>query len=222
MDKFVIIGGEKLKGEVTISGAKNAILPIMTAALLAKGKTVLHNVPYLNDIKMMAHLLRVIGAKVDFETGEMIIDATHADYYEAPYELVSKMRASIYVLGPLLARFGKAKVSFPGGCAIGTRPVDLHLKAMEAFGAKIKIEHGYIIATCKKLQGCDIRFAKVSVGATANVLMTAVLARGTWRISTEKRLQSELNRIRIINTTKGIEQQVQLEELRLSEQDHCQ
>ncbi len=182
MDKFVINGGKKLQGEVIISGAKNAILPIMTATLLAKGKSILHNVPYLNDIKMMAYLLRVIGAKIEFTNGSMSIDASHADFCEAPYELVSKMRASVYVLGPLLARFGKAKVSFPGGCAIGTRPVDLHLKAMELLGAKIKIEHGYILATCKKLQGNEIKFEKVSVGATANVLMTAVLAKGITNI----------------------------------------
>jgi len=178
MDKFVITGGKKLSGDVKISGAKNAILPIMTAALLAKGKSVFHNVPNLNDIKMMAHVLRVLGARVEYENETMKIDTTHADYYEAPYELVSKMRASIYVLGPLLARFGKARVSFPGGCAIGTRPVDLHLKVMEALGAHIEIEHGYINATCKTLKGAKVRFEKVSVGATANAIMAAVLADG--------------------------------------------
>lgn len=178
MDKFVIIGGKKLAGDVKISGAKNAILPIMTAALLAKGKSIFHNVPHLNDIKMMAHVLRVLGARVEYENETLSIDTTHADYYEAPYELVSKMRASIYVLGPLLARFGKARVSFPGGCAIGTRPVDLHLKVMEALGAKIEIEHGYINATCENLKGAKIRFEKVSVGATANAIMVSVLANG--------------------------------------------
>ncbi|MDP8202144.1 MAG: UDP-N-acetylglucosamine 1-carboxyvinyltransferase [Candidatus Tenebribacter burtonii] len=179
MDKFVIAGGKKLKGDVKISGAKNAILPIMTAALLAKGKSIFHNVPHLNDIKMMAHVLRVLGAHVEYENETLIIDTSYADYYEAPYELVSKMRASIYVLGPLLARFGKARVSFPGGCAIGTRPVDLHLKVMEALGAKIKIEHGYINAICENLVAAKVRFEKVSVGATANAVMAAVLAEGT-------------------------------------------
>ncbi len=178
MDKFIITGGKKLKGDVKISGAKNAILPIMTAALLAKGKSIFHNVPHLNDIKMMAHVLRVLGARVEYENETLNIDTTYADYYEAPYELVSKMRASIYVLGPLLARCGKARVSFPGGCAIGTRPVDLHLKVMEALGAKIEIEHGYINAVCENLKGTKIRFEKVSVGATANALMVAVLASG--------------------------------------------
>lgn len=178
MDKFIITGGKKLTGDVKISGAKNAILPIMTAALLTKGKSIFHNVPHLNDIKMMAHVLRVLGARVDYENETLSIDTTHADYYEAPYELVSKMRASIYVLGPLLARCGKARVSFPGGCAIGTRPVDLHLKVMEALGAKIDIEHGYINATCENLKGAKIRFEKVSVGATANAIMVSVLASG--------------------------------------------
>lgn len=178
MDKFIITGGKKLAGNIRISGAKNAILPIMTATLLTKGRSILHNVPHLNDIKMMAHVLRVLGARVEYENETLYIDTTHADYYEAPYELVSKMRASIYVLGPLLARCGKARVSFPGGCAIGTRPVDLHLKIMEALGASIEIEHGYIKAKCKELQGNKFRFEKVSVGATANAVMAAVLAKG--------------------------------------------
>ena len=182
MDKFIINGGKKLSGKVEISGAKNAILPIMTATLLAKGKSVLHNVPHLNDIKMMAHVLRVIGARVDYYDGILEIDATHASYFEAPYELVSKMRASIYVLAPLLARFGQSKVSFPGGCAIGTRPVDLHLMAMEKLGAAIDIEHGYIIAKAEKLKGSEIHFPKTSVGATANTLMAAVLAKGETNI----------------------------------------
>jgi len=178
MDKFIINGGKELNGTVRISGAKNAILPIMTATILAQGKSVLTNIPHLNDIKMMAHLLRIIGARVDYLDDKLEIDTTQCSYFEAPYELVSKMRASIYVLGPLLSRFGKAKVSFPGGCAIGTRPVDLHLKAMEKLGAKIKIEHGYINATVKKLNGTTIRFANTSVGATANALMASVKAKG--------------------------------------------
>ncbi len=182
MDKFIIKGGKNLSGCVEISGAKNAILPIMAASLLTKGKSVLHNVPHLNDIKMMAHVLRVIGARIDFEGETMEIDATHASFCEAPYELVSKMRASIYVMGPLLARFGSAKVSFPGGCAIGTRPVDLHLMAMEALNAEITIEHGYVLAKTKKLKGGNITFPKVSVGATANALMAAVLAKGETNI----------------------------------------
>jgi UDP-N-acetylglucosamine 1-carboxyvinyltransferase len=182
MEKFIINGGRKLSGTVAISGAKNAILPAMTAALLSAGKTILTNVPKLNDLKMMSHLLRVIGARVDYQDGQMEIDCRHCSFYEAPYELVSKMRASIYVLGPLLARFGKAKVSFPGGCAIGTRPVDLHLFVMEKLGAKIEIKHGYIYASCEQLKGATIEFPKISVGATANALMAAVLADGETNI----------------------------------------
>jgi len=178
MDRFIINGGKKLSGEIAVSGAKNATLPVMAATILAGGEFVLENIPNLIDIKLMGHLLRMLGAQIEQEKGRIYIDTTKLDDWEAPYDLVSKMRASIYVLGPLLARFGKAKVSFPGGCAIGTRPVDLHLMAMEKLGANIKIEHGYIIAECEKLIGADITFRKVSVGATANSLMAAVLAEG--------------------------------------------
>jgi UDP-N-acetylglucosamine 1-carboxyvinyltransferase len=178
MDKFLIEGGHKLQGTVRVSGAKNAILPIMAAALLAKGKSRFTNVPNLIDLKTMAHLLRVVGGRVEYNSPEMTIDGTDVCYCEAPYELVSTMRASIYVLGPLLARLGEAKVSFPGGCAIGSRPVDLHLKAMEALGAEIEIEHGYIIAKAKKLHGALINFEISSVGATVNALMACVMAEG--------------------------------------------
>ncbi|MDI3503141.1 MAG: UDP-N-acetylglucosamine 1-carboxyvinyltransferase [Candidatus Cloacimonadota bacterium] len=179
MDKFIIEPNRNLSGDIHVSGAKNAILPAMAACLLAPGKSILHNVPDLIDLKTMAHLLRVIGARIEYENGIMSIDSKDVCYPEAPYELVSKMRASIYVLGPLLARLGKARVSFPGGCAIGTRPVDLHLKAMEALGAKINIDHGYINAQTEGLTGADIHFEKSSVGATINALMAAVLAHGT-------------------------------------------
>jgi len=179
MESFHIQGEKKLSGRIAVSGAKNAILPIMTATLLAKGKSILTNVPHLNDFKSMAHVLRVIGAKVDNDADTLCIDTTNASYWEAPYELVNKMRASIYVLGPLLARFKKAIVAFPGGCAIGTRPVDLHLMVMEKLGAKITIEHGNIFAECPDgLQGANIIFPMISVGATANALMASVLARG--------------------------------------------
>jgi UDP-N-acetylglucosamine 1-carboxyvinyltransferase len=179
MDRFIIEHSRDLSGEITVSGAKNAILPIMAASLLAPGKSVLNNVPNLIDLKTMAHLLRVIGARVEYENGSMSIDSKDVCFPEAPYELVSKMRASIYVLGPLLARLGKARVSFPGGCAIGTRPVDLHLKALEALGAQIEIENGYISATASQLIGAEIHFEKSSVGATINTLMAAVYAKGT-------------------------------------------
>ncbi len=178
MDRFIINGGRKLSGEIAVSGAKNATLPVMAATILTGGEFKLNNIPDLIDIKLMGHLLRILGAQVEHDEGKMYIDTSRMDGWEAPYELVSKMRASIYVLGPLLSRFGKAKVSFPGGCAIGTRPVDLHLMAMEKLGAEIRIEHGYIVAECEKLKGADITFRKVSVGATANTLMAAVMAEG--------------------------------------------
>lgn len=182
MDRFIIEGNRELKGSIEVSGAKNAILPAMAACLLAPGKSVLRNVPDLIDLKTMAHVLRVLGARVEHSRGTMTIDSRDICFNEAPYELVSKMRASIYVLGPLLARLGEARVSFPGGCAIGTRPVDLHLKAMEALGASINIEHGYILAKADELSGGEIHFAKSSVGATINALMAAVFARGETRI----------------------------------------
>jgi UDP-N-acetylglucosamine 1-carboxyvinyltransferase len=179
MDAFLINGKKQLSGKISVSGAKNAILPIMTATLLTEGKSILHNVPHINDFKMMSHLLRIIGARVEHENNTMQIDSSNAGYWEAPYELVSKMRASIYVLGPLLAKFNKASVAFPGGCAIGTRPVDLHLMAIEKLGANITIEHGYINANCPDgLVGAEITFPFISVGATANTLMAAVLAKG--------------------------------------------
>ena len=174
MDRFIIEGNRELSGTISVSGAKNAILPVMAACLLAPGKSVLRNVPNLIDLKTMSHLLRVLGARVEYENGMMSIDSRDVCFFEAPYELVSKMRASIYVLGPLLARLGEARVSFPGGCAIGTRPVDLHLKAMEALGADITIEHGYIHARAEKLTGAPIHFEKSSVGATINAIMAAV------------------------------------------------
>ena len=182
MDRFIIETSRDLSGSISVSGAKNAILPAMAVALLAPGKSLLQNVPNLIDLKSMAHLLRVLGARVEYGANSMSIDSRDLCFNEAPYELVSKMRASVYVLGPLLARLKEARVSFPGGCAIGTRPVDLHLKAMEALGAKITIEHGYIHAVADELKGADIYFEKSSVGATINALMAAVLAKGTTRM----------------------------------------
>lgn len=178
MDKFRISGRRKLSGNVAISGSKNAALPIMVASLLASGKFKIENVPNLRDTRTMAELLRMIGAKIDFSNGEMKIDTTNAKNPEAPYDLVKTMRASIYVLGPLLAKFGKAKVSFPGGCAIGPRPIDLHIKVMKELGANVEVKHGYIQAECNQLVGNKISFQKRSVGATANALMASVLAKG--------------------------------------------
>jgi UDP-N-acetylglucosamine 1-carboxyvinyltransferase len=151
----------------------------MAAALLASGKYTIRNVPDLRDVKTMAHLLRIIGAKVEFANQTLQIDTTNCNFFEAPYELVKTMRASIYVLGPLAGRFGKAKVSLPGGCAIGPRPVDLHIKALEKLGARIELQQGYIVADAPKLQGTRINFDISSVGATGNTLMAAALADGT-------------------------------------------
>jgi UDP-N-acetylglucosamine 1-carboxyvinyltransferase len=178
MDKFVIEGGTPLKGEVQISGSKNATLPIMAASLLAPGKYEIQNIPLLRDVRTMAHLMRIIGAKVEVENHTMVIDTSHADFPEAPYELVKTMRASVYVLGPMLARFGRARVSLPGGCAWGPRPVDLHLRGMEQLGAKIKLDAGYINATADHLTGNQIYLDISSVGATGNIMMAAVLADG--------------------------------------------
>jgi len=178
LDKFIIEGGRPLQGEVKISGAKNAALPIMAATLLAPGRYQIHNIPILRDIRTMAHLLRIIGAKVELIDHSLYIDTTLADFPEAPYELVKTMRASIYVLGPLLARFKKAKVSLPGGCAWGPRPVDLHIKGMKKLGAQVNLENGYIIASCNTLRGSHIYLDIASVGATGNIMMAAALAEG--------------------------------------------
>ncbi len=178
MDKFVIHGGRPLSGTVPISGAKNAALPIMVATLLAPGIYHIQNVPELRDVRTMAHLLRIIGARVTFEDHRMTIDTRDANFPEAPYELVKTMRASIYVLGPLLARQGRARVSLPGGCAWGPRPVDLHLKGMEKLGAQLTLDKGYINARAERLRGAAIYLDVSSVGATGNIMMAAVLAEG--------------------------------------------
>ena len=179
MDKMLIEGGSRLKGEATVGGSKNATLPVMVAALLAPGRSVIHGVPRLKDVDTMSAVLGQLGATADQEASTLSIDAKGLNAWEAPYDLVRTMRASIYVMGPLLARLGKARVSLPGGCAIGQRPIDFHLKGFEALGAKIKIEHGYVEATVKKLKGARIVFDKPSVGATCNVMMAATLASGT-------------------------------------------
>ena len=179
MDKIVIVGNQHLKGSVSISGAKNAVLPIMTAALLADGISHIHKVPNLRDTRTMIRLLEMVGAKTEFKDGTLAIDARSVDTPIAPYELVKTMRASFYVLGPLLSRLGVAKVSLPGGCAWGPRPVDFHLKGLEKLGAKVTLDGGYIQAKSDRLTGNVIRFDFPSVGATGNILMAAVTAKGT-------------------------------------------
>ena len=183
MDRIRIIGGTPLNGKIKISGAKNAALPLMAACLLSDEELTLTNLPHLADIMTMTNLLAQHGVKLtmtDLDGGALCFDASHIFNLKAPYDIVRKMRASILVLGPLLARFGKAKVSLPGGCAIGTRPVDLHLSALEKMGAEIKIKEGYIVAFTNdgKLKGAEIMFPKVTVGGTENILMAATLAEG--------------------------------------------
>ena len=169
MDIYKIKGRNDLEGEVAISGAKNAALPIIVASLLAEGETVLKNIPDLVDIRTMLKVIEYLGAKSEFDTDKNMlrIKVNTLANAEVPYDLVKTMRASIYVMGPLLARVGEAEVSLPGGCAIGERPVDIHLSGFEALGAKIEIEHGYIKAKAKKLTGDRFIMRKVSVGATA-------------------------------------------------------
>ncbi len=179
MYKFVIQGGTKLSGKVEVSGAKNASLALMPAALLAPGKFKIDNTPDLADVLTMSKLMETLGAKISLSGRLQTIDTKGVSNFEAPYELVKKMRASIYVLGPLLARYGYAKVSMPGGCAWGPRPVNLHLEGMEKLGAEVTLDSGYIVARSKKLTGAKINFDVSSVGATGNVMMAAVLAKGT-------------------------------------------
>jgi len=181
MDNLIINGGKPLRGDVMISGAKNAALPIMAASLLAKDNVTIANVPHLRDVTTMMELLGQLGARlVVDEKMHVQVDANHVNELVAPYELVKTMRASILVLGPLLSRFGQADVSLPGGCAIGTRPVDLHLKALKLMGAEISVKNGYIKARCKqgRLQGKTLVFDSVTVTGTENILMAAVLAEG--------------------------------------------
>lgn len=182
LEKIIVRGGNKLKGTVEIEGAKNAVLPILAASILpTEGRTVLKNVPILSDVFTMNNVIRFLNVKVGFdeEAKEIAIDSTGDLSYEAPFKYVSKMRASIVVLGPLLARVKHAKVAMPGGCAIGSRPIDLHLKGLEAMGAKIIRDDGYIEATTDGLKGANIYLDFPSVGATQNIMMAATLAQGT-------------------------------------------
>lgn len=177
---YKIRGGKKLSGEVRISGAKNAALPIIVASLLAEGETVLHNVPDLMDIRTIIKVIEYLGAETGFdrEKKTLKIRVKKIKNAEVPYDLVKTMRASVYVMGPLLARTGEADVSLPGGCAIGERPIDIHLSGFESMGATVEIEHGYVKARVRSLKGSNFAMRKISVGATANLMMAAVLAKG--------------------------------------------
>ena len=184
MQKLEVLGANKLKGQINISGSKNASLPILAATLLSSKKIYLNNLPKVKDIETMINLLQSLGSKVKFDNKKLIIDNSKQQKKVASYNLMKTMRAGILVLGPLLAKFGSAKVSLPGGCAIGTRPVDIHLKALSKLGVKYKIIEGYVHATAPKgLKGSKIRFPKISVGATENLIIAASLAKGTTILS---------------------------------------
>ncbi len=179
MQKLEVFGANKLKGQIEISGSKNASLPILAASLLSDKKVYLNNLPRVKDIETMISLLQSLGSKIKFNQNKLVIDNTKQNKNFASYSLVKTMRAGILVLGPLLAKFGNAKVSLPGGCAIGTRPVDIHLDALSKLGVKYKIVQGYVYATAPKgLIGSKIRFSKISVGATENLIIAASLAKG--------------------------------------------
>lgn len=178
MDKLIIKGGRRLHGEVTVSGSKNAALPILCATILAAGVHEIRNVPALRDINTTIRLLESLGARVEGRSGTLRIDSAGIDQVEATYDLVKTMRASVLVLGPLLARFGRSRVSLPGGCAIGARPIDQHLKGLAALGAEIRLSHGYVEAEARQLRGARIYFDISTVGGTEHLLMTAALAKG--------------------------------------------
>jgi UDP-N-acetylglucosamine 1-carboxyvinyltransferase len=178
LDKLIIKGGKRLTGDVTVSGSKNAALPIFISTILAPGAHEIHNVPFLRDINTTIKVLESLGAEVEGKGNIVRIDTAKLSGYEATYDLVKTMRASVLVLGPLLARFGKARVSLPGGCAIGARPINLHLKGLEALGAEITLEHGYVEAKARRLKGARINFDINTVGGTEQLMMAAATAKG--------------------------------------------
>lgn len=178
MDKLVIHGGKRLKGVVEVSGAKNAALPIMAASLLTSGSSILNRVPNLRDVHTAGQLIKYLGAEFFYEDNKAVINTRRIKRMEAPYELVRTMRASVLILGPLLARFGKAKVSLPGGCAIGARPINLHLMGLKRMGARIELEAGYVVAKARRLKGTSIYLDIPTVTGTENLMMAASLATG--------------------------------------------
>jgi len=180
MDKIIINGGHRLCGKVRVSAAKNSVLPIIAASLLCPKQSLLEDIPFLNDVYVICDVLTSLGAKtvLSAEDNSIMINCENIESVEPPLDLVTRMRASFYVMGPLLSRFGKVKISQPGGCNIGTRPIDLHLKGFSAMGAEISLDHGFVEASCKKLKGAKIYLDFPSVGATENIMMAAVLAEG--------------------------------------------
>ena len=198
MDKIIIVGGEKLRGDVQISGAKNASLPVMVSALLAPGWSTFFNVPNLVDIKTIKKLLKNLGAKIEGE-GTVRINTEGINNCEAPYDLVKTMRASVLVLGPLVARLGMARVSLPGGCAIGARPVNLHIKALQDLGAEVELKDGYVEAKARRLKGATIYFDIPTVTGTENIMMAACLADGTTLLKNAAREPEVVNLADVLN-----------------------
>jgi UDP-N-acetylglucosamine 1-carboxyvinyltransferase len=198
VDKIIIVGGEKLRGDVHISGAKNASLPVMVSALLAPGWSTFLNVPNLVDIKTIKKLLRNLGAKIEGE-GTVRINTENISNCEAPYDLVKTMRASVLVLGPLVARLGMARVSLPGGCAIGARPVNLHIKALQDLGAEVELKDGYVEAKARRLRGATIYFDIATVTGTENIMMAACLADGTTLLKNAAREPEVVNLAEVLN-----------------------
>ncbi|OFW63838.1 MAG: UDP-N-acetylglucosamine 1-carboxyvinyltransferase [Actinobacteria bacterium RBG_13_63_9] len=177
--RLLVRGGRRLSGQVTVSGAKNSALKLMAASLLGSGRSVLHNVPDIEDVHTMKEVLEHLGATVEFADGTMTVDSTAVESHVAPYDLVQRMRASIQIIGPLLARFGKARVAMPGGCNLGPRKLDIHLRGLAQMGASVRTDHGFVEVTAPRLHGIDMFLDYPSVGATENLLMAAVLAEGT-------------------------------------------
>ncbi|MBX9666796.1 MAG: UDP-N-acetylglucosamine 1-carboxyvinyltransferase [Candidatus Obscuribacterales bacterium] len=201
--RIIVRGGRELRGSVRVGGAKNAVLKMMAAALLSKETTVLRNVPNLTDVHMMAQVLRHLGAKVTIDKDQVAIDAKDVHDWEAPYELVSHLRASFVVLGPLLARFREAKVSLPGGCAIGERKIDLHERGLKVLGCDVRIDHGYVTASAKQLVGGRIYLERPSNGATENIMLAAVCAEGTTVIENAAQDPEILNLAQCVNEMGG-------------------
>lgn len=202
-ERIIIRGGKPLNGHVQVGGAKNAVLKMMAAALLCKDASILRNVPNLTDVEMMAEVIRCLGARVTVSNNQVYIDACDVNEHEAPYELVSQLRASFVVLGPLLGRFGQAKVSLPGGCAIGERRVDLHERGLKQLGAEITIDHGYVYANANKLIGARIYLDRPSNGATENIMLAAVLADGQTIIENAAQDPEIVNLADFINSMGG-------------------
>lgn len=200
MDKYIINGGNKLKGEISVQGAKNAVLPVLAATIISGRKSVISNIPRLRDVEMMINILKALGAEVLYEGNRLEVDTSTIDKIHIPEEFVREMRSSIIVMGAMLARFGEVKIAFPGGCEIGPRPIDLHLKALRQMGVKIEEAHGFLDCKVEKLKGAEIQLDYPSVGATENIILAATMAEGVTTIRNAARepeiidLQDYLNK----------------------------